>query len=195
MCPAFLLHNTAHMSPRLLIALAVSVALHASLLATHLLTPHSAVVQSAALRAQLRPPTHPVATPAASEPPPAETLLKNTLADNDAPPVAKAPPPAVAKPATPTRASKDATRRDVSRAQRKLSEHLFYPPEALARGLEGEVRLLVRLTPDGRVDDVSVAASSSHAILDNAAIRAAYAMGALPGGPRELILPVVFQLQ
>ena len=57
------------------------------------------------------------------------------------------------------------------------------------------MRLLVRLTPDGRVDDVSVAASSGHAILDNAAIKAAYAMGALPGGPRELILPVIFQLQ
>ena len=83
----------------------------------------------------------------------------------------------------------------MSRAQRKLSQHLFYPAEALARGLEGEVRLLVRLSPDGRVDEVSVAASSGHAILDNAAIKAAYAMGGLPGAPRELILPVVFQLQ
>lgn len=48
-----------------------------------------------------------------------------------------APLPAVAKPATPTRASKDATRRDVSRAQRKLSEHLFYPPRRSPAASEG----------------------------------------------------------
>ena len=182
------------MSSRLLLALAISLALHASLLTPDLLTPRVAAPQRVALRAQLRAAPQPL-TPAAVAAPPAETLLKNTLADKDAPPAAKPPAATVAKPATPARASKDATRRDVNRAQRKLSEHLFYPPDALARGIEGEVRLLVRLTPDGRVFDVSVAASSGHAILDNAAIRAAYAMGALPGGARELILPVVFQLQ
>ncbi len=183
------------MSPRLLLALAVSIALHASLLAPQLFASHRAAPQRVALRAQLRPPPEPLPAPAAAAVP-AEPLLKNTLAEHDTPPAAKPPPPVVAaKPSAPDRTNKEATRRDVSRAQRKLSQHLFYPAEALARGLEGEVRLLVRLSPDGRVDEVSVAASSGHAILDNAAIKAAYAMGGLPGAPRELILPVVFQLQ
>ena len=183
------------MSLRLLLALAVSIALHASLLVPHLFASHPAAPQRVALRAQLRPPPEPL-TPPAEQAVPAEPLLKNTLVEHDAPPAEKPPAPAVAaKPSVPVKANREATRREVSRAQRKLSQHLFYPPEALARGLEGEVRLLVRLTPDGRVDEVSVAASSGHAILDNAAIKAAYAMGALPGAPRELILPVVFQLQ
>ncbi|HZV54296.1 MAG TPA: TonB family protein [Rhodocyclaceae bacterium] len=81
-------------------------------------------------------------------------------------------------------------------AQRKLAEHLYYPPEAIASGLEGEVRLLLTLAENGTVVDATVAGSSGHAILDQAAVRAAHAMGALPGvNRRELILPVVFQLK
>ena len=81
-------------------------------------------------------------------------------------------------------------------AQRKLSKHVFYPPEAVSRGLEGDVRLIVKLASDGRIDDVQLAASSGHPLLDNAAIRAAYAMGSLAGASgRELIVPVYFRLQ
>ena len=64
------------------------------------------------------------------------------------------------------------------------------------RGIEGEVRLILKLGADGVVDDVSIAASSGYPILDNAAIKAAYAMGRLAGTTsRELILPVIFRLQ
>ena len=81
-------------------------------------------------------------------------------------------------------------------AQRKLSQHLFYPPEAIARGIEGEVRLILKLSADGAVENVSIAASSGSPLLDNAAIKAAYAMGSLTGAnSRELILPVIFRLQ
>lgn len=92
--------------------------------------------------------------------------------------------------------SRPTPKKDVQAAQRKLSQHVFYPPEAVARGLEGEVRLIVKLAADGQIDDVLLAASSGHALLDNAAIRAAYAMGTLAGtSGRELIVPVYFRLQ
>ena len=121
---------------------------------------------------------------------PPEPLLKNTL-EEEAQPTLEAPPPPKPQPTEKTPA-----RRDVQAAQRKLSEHLFYPPEAVARGLEGEVRLILTLSASGSVEDVAVAASSGHPVLDNAAIRAAYAMGKLSGSPsRELILPVLFRLQ
>jgi protein TonB len=177
-----LLHNTALMSPRLLPALALSLALHGSLLLPDLLKRRSAAPPSPALQAQLRLPPRP-------ETAPAEPLLKNTIDPEEAPPTLK---PAAAAPVAP----KTVARREVRAAQRKLSEHLFYPPEAIARGIEGEVRLLVRLSADGAVDDVSIAASSGYPVLDNAAVRAAYAMGSLTGASsRELILPVIFRLQ
>ena len=184
-----LLHNTALMSPRLILALTLSLALHGGLLVPDLLRQRPAATPRPALRAELRPPPGPVAEPA-----PAETLLKNTLDAKDEAPAFKPPPPPPppAAKAPPRTSAKQETRS----AQRKLSEHLFYPPEAIARGIEGEVRLILRLSADGSVESVDVAASSGHAILDNAAIKAAYAMGRLTGASsRELILPVVFQLQ
>jgi protein TonB len=43
---------------------------------------------------------------------------------------------------------------------------------------------------------VSIAASSGHAILDQAAVKAAYAMGKVNWvQSRELILPVIFRLE
>ena len=189
----FLVHNTAHMSPRLplILSLTLSLALHLGLLAPDLFTARARRPASAppALLARLRPPPAVVPAPLM----PAEELLKNTL-DAEAKPALAQPVPPPAPKAT-RGETRNASHNEVRSAQRKLSRHLFYPPEAIERGIEGEVRLLVRLTDDGAIDEVSVAASSGHAILDNAAIRAAYTMGALPGGPRELILPVVFQLQ
>ena len=173
---------------RLIIALALSLALHGSLLLPDLIKRSPVAPPRPALQALVR-------LPPVSEPEPVEPLLKNTLDEEDAPakPLIEPPP----KPA-PAKAQKRAAQREVQFAQRKLNEHLFYPPEAVARGLEGEVRLIIRLGADGAIDDVSIAASSGHAILDNAAIKAAYAMSK-PGGnsnnPRELIVPVLFQLQ
>ena len=81
-------------------------------------------------------------------------------------------------------------------ARKKLSKTQFYPPEAIAQSIEGDVRLIIKLSDSGSVDDVIVASSSGHAILDNAAIKAAYAMGKLTGvTSRELILPVIFRLE
>ncbi|QKS29049.1 MAG: Protein TonB [Accumulibacter sp.] len=173
------------MSFQLLAALAISLLLHAAVLWWNVVefrpppTPR--------LQAWLPPLTR--AGPASDEP-----LLKNTLSSEPSPTAATPPP----RPATAAAAATARTvaRRQIEAAQRRLSQHLYYPPEAVARGIEGEVRVLLRLADDGSIVDVQIAASSGHAILDQAAVKAAYAMGrANWAQSRELILPVIFRLQ
>ena len=179
-----LLHNTALMSPRLILALALSLALHGGVLLPDILKRLPVAPPPPALQALLRLPLKPDAQPV-------EPLLKNTLDNEDAPQIARLTPPSVqqAKPG-------NTLRRDVQVAQKKLSKTQFYPPQAVEQGIEGDVRLILKLSPDGSVDDVGIAASSGHPILDNAAVKAAYAMGKLTGvTSRELILPVIFRLQ
>ena len=176
------------MSSRLIIAIALSLALHGALLLPGTPTRLPGAPPRPALRAELQ--AAPAPLPAA-----AEALLKDTLAAAEKPPEASAPPP----PIPPARAAVRKPSRagqEIQAARRKLSRHLFYPPQAVARGLEGEVRLLIRLSADGAIDDVGIAASSGHPILDDAAVRAAWAMGRLTGvGQKEMILPVIFRLQ
>ena len=182
-----LLHNTALMPPRLTFALALSLALHGGLLLPDILKRPSVAPPPPALQAELRLLSKP--DPVAAEP-----LLKNTLDNEDDVPVAKPPPspPPPVKQAMP----RNTLRRDVAVAQKKLSQTQFYPPRAVEQGIEGEVRLILKLAADGSVEDVGIAASSGHPILDNAAVKAAYAMGTLTGvAARELILPVIFRLQ
>ena len=81
------------------------------------------------------------------------------------------------------------------RAQTALSAHLFYPPEAIAQGLEGEVILLLVLADGGKLISATVARSSGHALLDQAALDAARRIGVLPGNPRQTLFPVRFRLQ
>ncbi len=81
------------------------------------------------------------------------------------------------------------------RAQAVLSKHLFYPPQAVTEGLEGEVILLLSLSENGQLVSAAVARSSGHAILDQAALDAARHIGALPGNPRQTLFPVSFRLQ
>lgn len=81
------------------------------------------------------------------------------------------------------------------RAQAALSKHLFYPPQAVTQGLEGDVVLLLSLSESGQLDSAAVARSSGHAILDQAALDAARHLGALPGNPRQTLFPVSFRLQ
>lgn len=81
------------------------------------------------------------------------------------------------------------------RAQAALSRHLFYPQQAIAMGLEGEVILLLSLTQSGQLVSAAIARSSGHALLDEAALDAARRIGALPGNPRQVLFPVNFRLQ
>ncbi|WIM06357.1 MAG: energy transducer TonB [Candidatus Nitricoxidivorans perseverans] len=158
---------------RLLSALAVSLLLHAAVLGA--MTWRFDRAPAAATPAMF---SATLVHPAGHDP-----LLKNTLSDGAA---AGTPPPAAGKgKPVPT-----------EEAQRRLAEHLYYPPEAIARGLEGEVRLLLSLDVAGNVLDAQVASGSGHDLLDRAAVRAAFAMGRLPGADaREAILPVVFRLR
>jgi periplasmic protein TonB len=78
----------------------------------------------------------------------------------------------------------------------RLSETMLFPPEALERGLEGEVTLLVQLGENGRILDASVASGSGYQILDDAAVRAVLKLGTL--GPssanKSILLPVRFRI-
>jgi protein TonB len=166
-------------SRRFLAALAASILLHGLTLAgasRFLRQPGPAPdpMLAAVLTATLLPPAE--ITPDDSP------LLKNTLTEGRA---THSPSP------LPGRAKSPA-----QDAQRKLAEHVYYPPEAIAQGLEGEVRVLLSLDGEGHILDVQVASGSGHAILDQAAVRAAYAAGSLGGtGRREVLLPVVFRLR
>jgi protein TonB len=120
-----------------------------------------------------------------------EAVLKNTLDEEvkrEVKPV-KLPPPRREPIGSAAKASLRA-------AQRKLSQYQFYPAEAAARGIEGEVRLLLSLDKNGNLIDIRVASSSGHPILDDAAVRAAAAMHSVPNAnAMEMILPVVFRLE
>jgi protein TonB len=78
----------------------------------------------------------------------------------------------------------------------RLSEELLYPADALQRGLEGEVVILVELGADGRILDASIATGSGHRSLDDAAVRAVKKLGSL--GPssanKTILLPVRFRI-
>jgi len=139
------------------------------------------------------------------EPEQAPEVLKNTL--DPAP--EKAPPPRKPPPRTEASLRKDSAekRREVARAERlpepqqrealgRLSQTLLYPPEAVAQGIQGEVVLLLDVGDGGRVVGASVAASSGHAMLDDAALRAARLMGSLSPAlaGRTILLPVRFRL-
>ena len=114
---------------------------------------------------------------------PADRLLKNTYRNTQG------------ERASAATQSVSAHRMEHAEAQRqRLAAHVFYPPQAVEQGLEGEVRLLLRLDAKGRLLEARVASSSGHQLLDDAAVAAAYATGAFPGGDAEMILPVVFRL-
>lgn len=171
-------------------ALLLSVLLHAVCLTLPGMTDPARPSRPPPLEARLMPPADLL---------PAENLLKNTMTEQEAPkPAVSRPSPPAPDPAGVPRMRK-AEKLEKAReqaAQRKLSKHLYYPEDAIRQGLEGEVRLMLKLDGEGRIQSADVAASSGHPILDRAALSAAYNMGSLPdAGVREFILPVVFRLQ
>jgi protein TonB len=88
-----------------------------------------------------------------------------------------------------------------ARLRQRIQEVLRYPTVARRRGVTGTVHLEIAVEPDGAIAAVSVIASSSHEILDRAAVDAARSVPRLPFPsdvrPRALKvrLPVVFELQ
>jgi protein TonB len=82
------------------------------------------------------------------------------------------------------------------KAGEQIARELFYPPEAIERGLEGEALVLLFLDESGNAIAARIEASSGHALLDAAAVRAARTLRAMPASaPREAVLPVRFRLR
>ena len=89
----------------------------------------------------------------------------------------------------------------LAQMRRRLMEALRYPPPARSRGLSGTVLLDISIASNGAIGDVSVTRSSSHPLLDEAALEAARSLAPQPfpkglaPRPLRVRLPVVFDLQ
>ena len=82
------------------------------------------------------------------------------------------------------------------KAGEQIARELYYPPEAIERGLEGEALVLLFLDESGNAIAARIEASSGHALLDAAAVRAARTLRAMPASAtREAVLPVRFRLR
>lgn len=69
-----------------------------------------------------------------------------------------------------TKKSRDALYLDNWRKQIESIGNLNYPQQASEDKIYGNLRLLVALHPDGRVEEIRILSSSGHAVLDEAAI-------------------------
>jgi TonB family protein len=85
--------------------------------------------------------------------------------------------------------------------RRRVQETLIYPRGALRRQLTGSVELRVTVDAAGAITEVTLGASSSHRLLDEAAVQAAREVGRVPFPPEvvprplRIRLPVVFDLR
>jgi protein TonB len=85
--------------------------------------------------------------------------------------------------------------------RQRVQESIVYPLAARRRGLGGTVELHVWLEATGRVRDVQVARSSSHGVLDDAALETIRRLGpvpfpeSLPRRPLLIRLPLVYELR
>jgi protein TonB len=113
------------------------------------------------------------------------------------------PPPKKAEPArahrqTPAAPNAPQTWTQAVREQLKKLDAAgqFYPAEAIARGLEGEALVLLVIDESGQVLATRIEQGSGHAILDEAALRAARSLKSLPAdAPRQTVLPIRFRLK
>lgn len=144
-------------------------------------------------------PARPTATP------PIQAALRS-LPPTPAPPPAlqlPEPPPKKAEPArahrqTPPAPNAPRTWTQSVREQLKKLDAAgqFYPAEAIARGLEGEALVLLVIDESGQVVAARIEQGSGHAILDEAALRAARSLKSLPAdAPRQTVLPIRFRLK
>lgn len=85
--------------------------------------------------------------------------------------------------------------------RQRIQELVVYPLAARRRGLVGRVEVEVVLEPTGRVRDAAVVASSTHSMLDEAALEAVKSLPpvplpeTLPRRPLRVRLPIVFDLR
>jgi periplasmic protein TonB len=85
--------------------------------------------------------------------------------------------------------------------RRRIQESIQYPTSARRRGIKGTVNLEILIRADGAISAVSVAGSSAHSELDEAAVEAVRSLSPqpFPAGlkprPLRVKLPIVFDLQ
>jgi protein TonB len=85
--------------------------------------------------------------------------------------------------------------------RQRVQESLVYPLAARRQGLGGTVELHVWLEATGRVRDVQVVRSSSHRVLDDAAVETIRRLGpvpfpeSLPRRPLLIRIPLVYELR
>jgi periplasmic protein TonB len=85
--------------------------------------------------------------------------------------------------------------------RRRIQESIQYPTSARRRGIKGTVNLEILIRADGAISSVSVAGSSTHSELDEAAVEAVRSLSPqpFPAGlkprPLRVKLPIVFDLQ
>jgi len=173
---------------RLLLALAASLLLHILPLVAPLISASPPPPKAPPIAATLRPP------PPAPLPPPPPLTLPEQPKPSTAPP--KPPPPRPEQREKPAVAAKTWTQ-TVRQHLKKLDDSgQFYPEEAIVRGLEGEVLVLIIIDESGLVTAARVEQGSGHRILDDAALRAVRSLRSLPAdAPREALLPVRFRLR
>lgn len=83
-----------------------------------------------------------------------------------------------------------------------LAKHFIYPGLAQRRGWQGVVTLAFRISPQGLIEDIRIAASSGHGVLDRAAFEALGRVGAVDHEavgvawrePLQMQLPVIYAL-
>lgn len=182
-------------------ALLASILLHALLIAavTRLLPALRAPapeVQAPELRVQVRPAEiapRPPETEAVKPIAPRLSLPKEAQANASAArPLLAAPSATPPAEGTPKVLAGEAARAALA----QLARALYYPREAVEQGLEGQAMVLLFLDESGHVIAARLEASSGHALLDDAAVRAARTLRGLPAGaPREALLPVRFRLR
>ncbi len=94
------------------------------------------------------------------------------------------------------------SKRDILRSVPVLMEYkLFYPDEALERGLEGKAVVSLTVTEDGEAENVRVYQTSGNHLLDSAAVRTAKTFVFSPATLRDrpvkstIVMPVEFRLR
>jgi protein TonB len=173
---------------RLLLALAASLLLHILPLIAQLIPASPPPPKAPPIEATLRPPA-PVPLP----PPPPLTLPEPPKPSTIPP---KPPPPKPEQREKPPVAAKTWTQAIRQHLKKLDDSGQFYPEEAIARGLEGEVLVLIIIDESGRVTAARIEQGSGHRILDDAALRAVRSLRSLPAdAPREALLPVRFRLR
>lgn len=132
--------------------------------------------------------------------PPAPVIPPLKLAEPDeptpAPPLHQKKPPPKPQPDKPAKAPSTWTQVVKQHLKKLDAAGQFYPAEAIARGLQGDVEILMMLDESGKVVAARIERESGHPMLDQAALRAVRSLSSLPAdAPRQVVLPVRFRLR